>query len=188
MTIDIDMYNIYKITNTINDKFYIGVTKSKYRFSQHMSSAFRGEKNTPLYNSIRKYGRDNFKYEILESGNDYEYGWQVREPYYIKKLKPQYNLTSGGDGIRDFTMPRDIVEQIAKKNTGKKRTMETRQRISQALTGMTLPEEVKKKMSISALKSKNIKQRANHLNKKLKCKMCGLETNIGNIKRYGHVV
>ena len=29
----------------------------------------------------------NFKYEILESGNDYEYGWQVREPYYIKKLK-----------------------------------------------------------------------------------------------------
>ena len=51
--------------------------------------------NKPLYNAIRKHGEEKFKYDIIESGKDYENGWKIREPYYIKKLKPDYNLTSG---------------------------------------------------------------------------------------------
>lgn len=182
------MYNIYKITNKVNNKFYVGVTKSKYRFSSHMSVAKTKNINRPLLNAIRKYGRDNFLYEILETGTNYEYGYKVREPFFIKKLKPNYNLTSGGDGVRDYVMPKKIRDLIAKKNTGKKRTLETRQRISNALKGMVIPEEARKNMSIAALKSKNIKERANHLNKHFVCKNCGLKTNYSNLKRWGHTV
>ena len=35
------------------------------------------------------------------------------------------NLTSGGDGVRDYVMPKKIRDLITKKNTGKKRTLET---------------------------------------------------------------
>ena len=182
------MYNIYKITNKVNGKFYIGVTKSKYRFSQHISRANGENKNKPLYNAIRKYGEENFKYDVIESGKDYKNGWKIREPYYIKKLKPYYNLTSGGDGIRDFKMPRHIVERIARKNTGKKRTQKTKDKISNALKGMVIPKEARDNMRIAALNSKNINERANHLNKRLKCLRCGIETNLGNIKRWGHVI
>jgi len=182
------MYNIYKVTNKVNNKFYIGVTKSKYRFSAHKSRAFSKNENRPLYNAIRKYGEDNFKYEVIESGKNYQYGWQTREPYYIKKLKPHYNLTSGGDGIRDFKMPKHIVEKIAEKNRGKKRTLETKQKISKALKGMIIPKEARENMRIAALNSKNINERANHLNKKMKCKKCGLETNFANLKRWGHTI
>jgi len=182
------MYNIYKITNKLNGKFYIGVTKSKYRFSQHISRAHTLNENKPLYNSIRKHGEENFKYDIIESGKDYENGWKIREPYYIKKLKPDYNLTSGGDGIRDYKMPRHIVERVTRKNTGKKRTQMTKDKISNALKGMVIPKEARDNMRTAALNSKNIKQRADHLNKKLTCLRCGIITTIGNITRWGHAV
>jgi len=182
------MYNIYKITNKINNKFYVGVTKSKYRFSSHISIAMNTNQNRPLQNAIRKYGRDNFIFEVIETGNDYEYGYKIREPYFIKKLKPQYNLTSGGDGIRNFKMPRHIVERVAEKNRGKKRSLETKKRISESLKGMVIPKEARDNMRIAALNSKNINERANHLNRKMKCKKCGLETNFANLKRWGHVI
>ena len=166
----------------------IVLRKSKYRFSAHISRAYGKNENRPLYNAIRKYGEENFKYEIIESGKNYQYGWQTREPYYIKKLKPHYNLTSGGDGIRDFKMPRHIVKRVAEKNRGKKRTLETRKKISKALKGMIIPKEARDNMRIAALNSKNIKQRADHLNKRLKCLRCGIETNLGNIQRWGHVI
>ena len=85
-------------------------------------------------------------------------------------------------------MPRHIIERIAEKNRGRKRTLETRKKISKALKGMIIPEEARDNMRIAALNSKNIKERANHLNKKMKCKKCGLETNFANLKRWGHAI
>ena len=57
-------YQIYKIENKVNGKFYIGVTKSKYRFSSHKSNARRG-RNLPLCNAMRKYGEENFEFTIF---------------------------------------------------------------------------------------------------------------------------
>ena len=60
------MYSLYKITNKINNKVYIGITKRtlSQRFNTHVYDA----KNYThkLANSIKKYGRDNFKIELLE--------------------------------------------------------------------------------------------------------------------------
>jgi group I intron endonuclease len=59
---------IYIITNTVNNKVYIGQTiqSIQKRFREHVCGAVTKNKKQPLYASIRKYGRDKFKIEILK--------------------------------------------------------------------------------------------------------------------------
>jgi predicted GIY-YIG superfamily endonuclease len=86
---------IYKITNTLNKAIYIGKCKNlSKRWHQHKSSAKK--KNTILYTEMRKYGIKNFTIKILEhcETNNVDY----KEKHWIQKLKPQYNMTKGGNG------------------------------------------------------------------------------------------
>jgi len=95
---------IYKITNLINNKIYIGQVYNKSieaRFNRHCDGANPKSKSY-LSRAIYKYGKDNFKYE------------QIEECYSIKELNEReqfwiayynstnntigYNLTSGGEG------------------------------------------------------------------------------------------
>ena len=95
---------IYKITNKVNGKVYIGQTirTVQTRWKQHIQSAFR-EKNknrSPLlYNAIRKYGADSF--EIVELEKCSNNILDEREIYWIKQYdsyKNGYNCTIGGRG------------------------------------------------------------------------------------------
>jgi group I intron endonuclease len=95
------MANIYKITNKINAKSYIGKTKLSVeeRFKQHKKESNKERcKHRPLYKAINKYGIENFKFELLEETDSPE----EKEIYYIKKYntygKTGYNATKGGDG------------------------------------------------------------------------------------------
>lgn len=105
---------IYKITNTVTNKCYVGQTVShiahnnrykpsgeKHRFNNHKHDAIKNSKKkqcTCLNRSIRKYGPDVFKVEVLEycllEHSD------EREIFYIKELgtlsPAGYNLTPGG--------------------------------------------------------------------------------------------
>lgn len=63
---------VYKITNNINDKFYIGSTTStlKKRFKQHYTkSNIINDRNynMPVYKCMRELGRDNFKINLVEA-------------------------------------------------------------------------------------------------------------------------
>lgn len=63
------MAYIYKITNTINNKLYIGKTINtiEKRFAEHIKqSKIPQAKKRPLYNAINKYGIENFTIEIVE--------------------------------------------------------------------------------------------------------------------------
>ena len=84
---------IYKITNTINNKFYIGMTSKtiQERFDRHLRNVKYGG-DTHLYNAMRKYGPENFLIEEVCEGMD------EKEIEMISKLKPQYNQTEGGTG------------------------------------------------------------------------------------------
>ena len=91
---------IYKITNDINDKVYIGKTEFdiEKRFQEHCRDALkdRNEKR-PLYNAMNKYGIEHFKIEEIEQCNDIE----NREKYWIEyydSYNNGYNATLGGDG------------------------------------------------------------------------------------------
>lgn len=67
MAIYYKIYKIYKITNCINNKSYIGVTggKLKDRYYRHLLDSKYNAK-LPLHVDINKYGADNFSIEILD--------------------------------------------------------------------------------------------------------------------------
>nr|DAY45730.1 MAG TPA: intron associated endonuclease [Crassvirales sp.] len=90
---------IYKITNKVNNKSYIGQTRYtiEFRWKQHQHK----KDNTYFHNAIKKYGVSNFNIEILEEC-DIE-NLNNREIFYIAKFDTfnnGYNLTIGGDGNR----------------------------------------------------------------------------------------
>lgn len=73
---------IYKITNLLDGKNYIGQSRDIYRrWAQHKSDA--KAKNLPLYRAIRKYGIQNFSFEILEECQITELA--QKEDFYIEK-------------------------------------------------------------------------------------------------------
>lgn len=96
---------IYKITNCINGKIYIGLSINiEMRMYNHYWSALRpkdSEYDTYLSRAIRKYGRENFSHEIIEECSISEL--PVRERYWIEHYNSTdrsigYNISTGGDG------------------------------------------------------------------------------------------
>lgn len=85
---------IYLITNTVNNKRYIGKTirAVEERWYYHLDSALKRNSQTHLHRAIRKYGADAFVIEGLCDGLNDE------EIKMIAELKPEYNMTKGGDG------------------------------------------------------------------------------------------
>jgi len=83
---------IYKITNLINGKTYIGKTTNlEARWTLHKWAARSGKKNR-LYVAMRKYGIENFTIEKIGEGYD------IEEVIAINEHAPDYNMTAGGTG------------------------------------------------------------------------------------------
>lgn len=101
------MIGIYKYQNKINNKVYIGQSINlEQRRLAHKSSAFNkkaSDYNSQLHQAIRKYGLENFDYEIIAEINNDEYSREVLnnlEKYFIKyynSYKNGYNATPGGE-------------------------------------------------------------------------------------------
>ena len=94
------MTNIYKITNIITGKSYIGATSKpvNVRWKQHVRDSRKDRcKFRSLYQAIRKYGKDNFEVRLIEITDDAE----TRERYWITfydTFRNGYNDTLGGAG------------------------------------------------------------------------------------------
>ena len=93
------MVGIYKITNKINNHCYIGQSiQIETRQKDHKIAGFneRGEGyEYPLYRAFRKYGLENFSFEVLEECDNELLN--EKEAYQINYYKPEYNQTGGGD-------------------------------------------------------------------------------------------
>lgn len=96
-----NIYSIYKVENLINGKVYIGFdSKWPKRYSDH-KRCYTKNANTLFYNSIKKYGWDNFKWDVIYQSKDLEHCLNVMEPFFIseyKSLGEGYNMTPGGEG------------------------------------------------------------------------------------------
>lgn len=89
---------IYKITNLINNKIYIGQSSM---IELRWSTEKAGNCGKKLKNAFLKYGTENFKFEIIEECSQEELN--EKEMFYIKKfnsVQKGYNITLGGEGHR----------------------------------------------------------------------------------------
>lgn len=116
---------IYKATNLINNKIYIGQTVNtlSIRRSQHERSHEYGRK-TAFSNAIKKYGKENFKWEIIYEADSIE-KLNEKETFYIEYYKSLvtengYNLKGGGGN--DF-LTKEVKEKIGNAQIGKKNHM-----------------------------------------------------------------
>ena len=170
--IDSKETGIYKITNIINGKIYIGSSTSekdgfKDRINTHIRLLNRKTHyNKHLQSSWVKYGSENFKFEIVEiiygKNNILE-----REQYYIDlynviNSKIGYNKSPIANSQLGFKhsneskqkmsesakiYSKEISERMKKIHTGKKMSDETKQKISEKLKGCQRSKEFKNKMS-----------------------------------------
>ena len=120
---------VYLIRNKINNKVYIGLSVNiEERWQYHRSSYLKEdgkEKNKPLYLAFRKYGIDNFDFQILEECLISELS--EKEQYYIKLYDccildgrdKGYNLTRGGDG--QLTYDYHYIYELWKSGLNQKR-------------------------------------------------------------------
>lgn len=111
---------IYKITNSINNKCYVGETVQddpEKRWKQHINKINNGKGCPVLRDAIKKYGLDKFKFELIIICFDEDRHRYEKE--YIKKYKSQipngYNILPGG--------------QVGKSRVGIKHTPEAIQKM-----------------------------------------------------------
>lgn len=117
---------IYKITNTVNGKLYIGQTRKtiEERFEMHLKNA-KKHINRYLYDAMNKYGYDNFIPSLIEECEDNLL--DEREIYWIKFYNTTnkdigYNMTIGGGGGDTWTKnshKEETSKKISEHNKGK---------------------------------------------------------------------
>lgn len=113
-------YYLYKITNLINNREYIGVHKAK-----SLNNSYYGSGKL-IKLAIKKYGKENFKKEILMLADSYEEVLELEKlavtPEYIKS-QLSYNLREGGMGSYGVDKERNPFY-------GKQHTKETKLKLS----------------------------------------------------------
>ena len=141
------MFYIYCIQNLINNKIYIGKSKfseNRSRWKEHLKIVktgftIRRQSYSLIHKAISKHGSDNFLFQIIEEFEN-EQECLDAEKFWIEFFRSDvnrfgnnygYNLTAGGDGL-----------------SGRKHSIETKEKIRQALLGSTHSAESKLKMSI----------------------------------------
>lgn len=104
---------IYIIRNHINNKVYIGLTNDpQKRWRQHQMMPYN---NKPLYKAMRKWGLENFSFQILLEGLSRKEACE-KEIEYIKifnSTNPNfgYNVSSGGENWSGQNNPRSILTE-----------------------------------------------------------------------------
>ncbi len=147
---EIKKFYVYKITNLINNKIYIGKTYDPYgRWQSHLNTAKHKFSNTYSYihKAINKYEKENFSFEIIFETNSEEESLSKEKEFILqynsKNSKFGYNLTDGGDGISGFKYSDEQKLALSTRMKGRfdgelnpffgqKHTDETRIKISKA--------------------------------------------------------
>ena len=107
---------IYKIINKKNNLIYIGCTVGSLekRFGEHLSRCFTSDYKSKLYNSMKKYGQENFTIELIEEC-DLNIIYET-EKKHIEQHDSYYNglnSTFGGEGCLGYTHSPEIRTKIS---------------------------------------------------------------------------
>jgi group I intron endonuclease len=124
---------IYKYTSP-SGKCYVGQTHKEERRKQEHQWEAAGGSTFPFHCAIRKYGIDNFEYEVIckdipeELVNGLEIGAIHMEDAYTKG----YNCTEGGEGAKGSIVSDEARLNMSKAREGIKFSRSTRQKMSEA--------------------------------------------------------
>lgn len=144
---------VYKITNTLNNKCYIGWTSYslKKRWAQHVKDAISTITNRKFYNAIKKHGVDTWISEVLCEGltKDQAKDKEIELIAYFNSYYQGYNSTKGGDGNNGIIMSKESNDARSNKlkgipknynrMLGKKHSEESKRKMSDAHRGMKKP-------------------------------------------------
>ena len=162
---------IYKTTNLVNGKIYVGKHRAPQLDESYLGSGIH------LSNAVNYYGRENFIVEMIDTATSLA-ELNDKEKFYIQELNARdpsigYNIACGGDGgqegltykhteeakqkIRDSWKTRShtlSVEERAKISSGyanmpEDKKKERSEKLKTTLSGRSLPEDVKRKIGNS---------------------------------------
>lgn len=195
------IYTVYKITNTLNGRYYIGVHKTNNPYDKYYGSGII------IKDAIRKYGKTNFSKEILFIFNNKDDAYnKEKELVNSTSLKDPliYNIQEGGIPTIDWSNKRK--EEFSKNMSGvnhplfgKKISDETKKRISESSIGRkNSKESIEKSLTTRKINNKpnilkgrklsdadKLKKSIAALNKvKITCPYCNITTDPGNITRW----
>jgi group I intron endonuclease len=139
---DLEKSGIYKISNTVNEKIYIGsAVHFKRRINSHKSNFNKQKHNSYFQNFVNKYGIDTLIFEIIEIVMDAE-NLLIREQYYLDFHKPYlknigFNICPIAGNTVGVKMTQSHKDATSKRMKGKqyrlgqKATEETKKLISE---------------------------------------------------------
>lgn len=151
------MYTVYAITNQINGKKYIGVTRRDpfVRYKEHICLA-NSDSLAKIHCAMRKHGVENFKLEILESNVPDELAGQKEQEYILKYNSfyhdgHGYNVNDGGRGNVGYIFTDEAKHKISVKFKGYVFPESRNLKIKEAMTGREYKQEWRDALSKSRL-------------------------------------
>jgi len=127
---------IYTVECLVNGKKYVGFTiQPDHRWQRHCRSA-KNNSRFILHEAIRKYGPEQFQFNVICCCADKQYALKVLEPYFIQSLNTfyltgyGYNMTLGGEGTFGTRVSRPLPEATKAKIRATMSTPEMRQKLS----------------------------------------------------------
>jgi len=171
---------IYRLTNKINGKMYHGQTIDDVNIRWDKYKRLDCKRQPKLYPALKKYGPENFLFEVVDESPQDQIQLDNKEMFYIAKFDSfhnGYNCNEGGRGCGKMSEETKLKiskankgnyhsdetkKKISEANSGNKNGMfgqhhsiETKQKISKALSGRILSAETKKKLSEGKMGNKH---------------------------------
>jgi group I intron endonuclease len=206
-----ETYTIYRATNKINGKVYIGFTAHwPQRINGHnYDRRYGNAENKAFYNAINKYGWEAFEWDAIYQSHDYAHTLKTMEPHFINEHRSWvgfedcngYNITLGGEGTTGWKRSQELIESHRQQLKGRKQSPEHIEKRRQVMTGKPKPSvqgeknpakrpEVREKLSQAMLgkpKSEEHKQAMRNRPQDtttLICPHCAKEGDYKNMKRW----
>lgn len=169
---------VYKLTNKINGKTYHGQTTEEdinIRWNKYKKLYC---KNQPkLYPALKKYGPENFLFEVIDTTPQNQHQLDEMEIFYIAKFDSFHNGYNANEGGHGGKKSEETKKKISISLKGRPRSKEAIRKFIETRTGSHHSEETKRKMS-NAVRGKKSYMFGKHMSEETKKKISDALINI----------